>query len=64
MLPSTKPAAYVTSRTTPTAAPNSGAPGAEGLYGVVKPGGPADLAGLRKGDLIVTIDNKRPGSLG
>lgn len=30
----------------------------------VKAGGPADLAGVKKGELIVTIDRKRPGSLG
>lgn len=30
----------------------------------VKVGGPAETAGLRKGELLVTIDAKRPRSLG
>ena len=52
----------------------------DGLYGIgagvsvaegkgfwinsVKSGGPADIAGVRKGDLLVGIDGRRPSSLG
>jgi C-terminal processing protease CtpA/Prc len=52
----------------------------DGLYGIgagvsvaegqgfwinsVKSGGPADMAGVRKGDLLVGIDGRRPSSLG
>ena len=30
----------------------------------LKPGGPAEAAGLMKGDLIITVDGKRQSSLG
>lgn len=41
-----------------------GSPATNGLIGTVEPGGPADLAGIRQGDVLVALDDAQINSWG